>query len=306
MPISLLKRAFVLALMGLAVFPDHALSAQDTRQVVEPAFPPSCIIIPASLQTKRQGMLPEQNDTNDVSAAQTKVVQKALDACASGHAVELTLGKSGHADAFLIDPLIIPAGISLRVDGGVTVFGSRDPANYQAAGARAQCGIPSRPGDGCRPLLSFSGNSGLYGYGVVDGRGYAAMSSGPNTGTPWWNLTVGLKPGQNQNIPRLIMATGDNFTVYKITLRNAPYYHLHWTGNGLTVWGLKLSAPWNVPNTDGINILGTHATVKDSTISEGDDQIAIDAWNIPAGHITIDHVTGYSRNGISIGSGSTM
>ena len=299
------KSTFAVALLGLAIFTVHDLSAQDTRRVVEPSFPGSCVVIHASLQTNRQEGLANQDDTNSISAAQTRLIQHALDACTPGQAVELALASSGPGDAFLINPLVIPTGVSLRVDGGVTVFGSRDPANYQASGTQARCGVISKEGGGCRPLLSFSGDSGLYGYGIVDGRGYAAMLSGPYAGKPWWDLTVELKPGQNQNIPKLIMATGNDFTVYKITLRNAPYYHLHWTGDGLTVWGIKLSSPWNVPNTDGINIWGTHATVKDSTISEGDDQIAIDAWKIPAGQITIDHVTGYSRNGLSIGSGIT-
>ena len=63
-----------------------------------------------------------------------------------------------------------------------------------------------------------------------------------------------LKSGENQNIPRLIIANGNNFTAYKITLRNAPFYHLQWSGDGLTVWAMKLQSVWNVPNTDGINM----------------------------------------------------
>lgn len=163
MPLSLSTRAFAVALMGLAGFPYHVLSAQDTRQVVEPAFLPSCVVISATLQTTRQEMLSEKSDTDAVSDAQTELIQRALDACAPGHAVELALARNSQADAFLINPLIIPAGVSLRVDGGVTVFGSRNPANYQAAGTRARCGVPSRAGDGCKPLLNFSRNSGLYG-----------------------------------------------------------------------------------------------------------------------------------------------
>jgi polygalacturonase len=297
------RKCVIASQFGMLGLVAGSLFARDTRRVEEPTFPDTCITIPASLQTSPNGALVADSDNDAVSAAQTKVIQDAFNRCSSGQAVELAAGSDGNKDAFLIDPLTVPAGVSLLVDGGVTVFGSRNPANYQAEGARALCGVASRSGDGCRPLLSFSSNSGLYGYGVVDGRGYAPMSSGPNVGKPWWDLTMELKDGQNQNIPRLIIANGNNFTAYKITLRNAPFYHLQWTGDGLTVWGMKLESVWNVPNTDGINIWGTNATVRDVVLSEGDDQIAIDAREIPAANITIDQVTGYSRNGLSIGSG---
>jgi polygalacturonase len=266
-------------------------------------MPRVCEVVRAPLTIMPDGSISTDDDTSAVSTKQTLVIQTALDKCPEGMAVELALSPDGRTDAFLINPLKLPDRVSLIVDGGVTIFGSRDPKMYQVPGTEAQCGLMSKAAGGCRALLSFAENSGLYGYGVVDGRGWAKMSTGPTAGQSWWINTVTLKPGMSQNIPKLIMVAGNNFTAYRVTLRNAPFYCLHWTGDGLTVWGVKIQSVWNVPNTDGINIWGKNATVKDVTISEGDDQIAIDAWEIPAGNITIDHVAGYSRNGISIGSG---
>jgi polygalacturonase len=45
--------------------------------------------------------------------------------------VELALGRDHSYNAFLFDPITVPSGLSLIVDGGVTVYASRDPQKYQ-------------------------------------------------------------------------------------------------------------------------------------------------------------------------------
>jgi hypothetical protein len=120
---------------------------------------------------------------------------------------------------------------------------------------------------------------------------------------------------QHQNNPKLVMAVSDNFELYRITLRNSPFWHVLWrpatSAGGLTVWGYKAFSPWNVPNTDGIDIDGPNVYVYNSTFGVGDDEIAIEEpvsnqyWPGYSGTLTnvlIDSVMGYGRNGISIGS----
>src|SRR5438105_170376 len=85
------------------------------QPVTEPAFPPSCAVLAAQLQI-------DAGEPSSETAFDTARIQAALTACPSGQGVELTA--SGANAAFLTQPLSIPAGVALIVDGGVTVFAS--------------------------------------------------------------------------------------------------------------------------------------------------------------------------------------
>jgi hypothetical protein len=241
------------------------------------------------------------------SNSETASITSALAACTPGQAVELSLGTTTSYNSFLVNPIVVPSGVSLIVDGGVTVYGSLDASEYQKPSTGSYCGVPSNKSGGCSPLLTFSGNDGLYGYGVIDGRGNGTLMCsntalcGSAIGLNWWYFTMNyVAMGvYTQNIPMFITETGDNFTVYKITLRNTPEWNLSVVGNNETIWGLKEQATWTVPNTDGMDITGNNITVYDCTIANGDDAIAIGAYSEPSSNITINKITGYSRNGIS-------
>src|SRR5947209_4985777 len=86
-----------LALTGVAF-------AQDTRTVTEPVIPPVCIALTAG--------------------ADTESIQKALDGCPAGKAVELKGG------AFYAGPLQLRAGVTLLVDHDATLFASSNPRDY--------------------------------------------------------------------------------------------------------------------------------------------------------------------------------
>jgi hypothetical protein len=79
-----------LVLNGAAV----SLSAQDTRNVTEPIFPATCIVVQAPLRSTADGPnvggTAEEQDAE--SSAETTVIQEALDHCAPYKAVELALG----------------------------------------------------------------------------------------------------------------------------------------------------------------------------------------------------------------------
>src|SRR5207244_2883246 len=94
-----------------------ALFAQDTRNVSEPVIPAACSTLTAALSTN----LSEA----DESKTDTARIQKALDGCAKGKAVELKSAEGGNA--FLSGPLNLPAGVTLLIDSGVTLMASRDP-----------------------------------------------------------------------------------------------------------------------------------------------------------------------------------
>jgi hypothetical protein len=286
------------------------LHAQDTRKVSEPTFPPSCTSLPAQLSIS--GGEPSSETNFDTSR-----IQAALNNCASGSAVELTA--SGTNNGFLIQPITIPSGVTLLVDAGVTVFASRNPADYQQ-GSGAACGVVGNSGGGCRPLIKSTGTtgSGIMGYGIIDGRGWDDLIvNGTTQSYSWYSNTLTAyipRPVLNQNNFDMVdLDQANNFTLYKITLKNSPEFNIHWYGqnggsvtNGLTIWGIKIIAPNNISNTDGIDPTDNSAdvTITDSFISNGDDNVAISstAQGNPISNVSITNLHTYSGFGISIGS----
>ena len=196
--------------------------------------------------------------------------------------------------------------ITLIVGVGVTLFASRDPALY--AVSPGSCGIVSHgPGPrGCKPLISVDHASGsaIMGDGVIDGRGGEKMLGSENS---WWDLAEQARAGGRQQVPRLIVANdSDNFTLYRITLKNSPNFHVVFNhGDGFTVWGVKIDTPQRLArNTDGVDP-GNGAkniTITHSYIRTGDDNVAIKGGPGGATNMTISHNHFYWGHGMSIGS----
>ena len=275
---------------------------QDTRTVTEPVIPPSCAVLYAQLSIVN-------DEPSSESAFDTARIQTALDNCPAGQSVELQ--SSGSNYAFLIQPLNIPSGVTLLVDGGVTVFASRNPADYQAGTISAsvdECGTLGPNGNGCKNLLSVndgntSSGSGLMGYGVIDGRGYGKLlSGGVESPGNWWDLARSATGSERHNTFKMLQTgRGNNFILYKITLRNSATFHVAWKGDGFTAWGIKIITPYTARNTDGIDPGGNNITITNSSISDGDDNVAVGASS-PSSNVTVSYVNTYSGHGISVGS----
>jgi polygalacturonase len=194
------------------------------------------------------------------------------------------------------------AGVTLRVDAKTTLFGSRDPRVYEVS--PGSCGTVSQKGGGCRALINGSNVAGaaVMGEGTIDGRGWAKLM-GKNVS--WWDLAEQAWAGGSQNCPRLIVLSRcDNFTLYRITLKNSGNFHVSYSGgNGFTVWGATIDTPGKgARNTDGIDPSGsTNVTITHCYISTGDDNVAIKAGS-HCSHMTIAHNHFYAGHGMSIGS----
>jgi polygalacturonase len=286
---------FCLALAAALV--PLALQAQDTRRVTEPAIPPSCTVVTANL-TAIDG-----NKTlaeSDEAKLDTSRIQQAIDACPKGRAVELKA--DGAHNAFLSGPLSLRAGVALVVDAGAILFGSRDPQLFEIE--PGSCGIVAKTSSpGCKPLIAGSGVSGaaVMGEGVIDGRGWAMLLGKSVT---WWQLAEQARGGGSQHVPRLIVLSHcDDFTLYKITLKNSANFHVYYgNGNGFTAWGVIIDTPRNARNTDGIDPgSSTNVTITHCYISTGDDNVAIKAGG-HVSHMTIAHNHFYYGHGMSIGS----
>ena len=258
----------------------------DTRTVTEPVYPSVCTVL-----TAVQSVSAPVETSPD-----TARVQAALNACPVGQAVEFSASADGSANAFIIQPITLPAGVTMLVDPEITILGSIKYADYACDTSAGWC----------TPLIAVAPNaypspgSAIMGLGVIDGRGGVTLT---DKGESWW------KTGQDAR-PRLIYlsshttgASSDNFTAYKITLQNSPKFHLSGVGNDLTVWGIKIKAPPDSPNTDGIDPSGSsNITITRSYISDGDDWISPKADSGHIANVTIDNNYTYSGHGISIGS----
>jgi polygalacturonase len=281
------------------------LFAQDSRTVIEPLFPQLCTTLDAQLQTSGHSLAAADEQKLD-----TARIQRAIDKCGKGRAVMLRVNETDNA--FLSGPLELKPDVTLIVGVGVTLFASRDPALF--AVSPGSCGVVSHsPGPrGCRPLIDVdhASDSGVMGDGVIDGRGGEKMLGSQYS---WWDLAEQARAGGGQQVPRLIVATdSNNFTLYRITLKNSPNFHVVFNhADGFTVWGLKIDTPQRLArNTDGVDP-GNGAkniTITHSYIRTGDDNVAIKgglaAGGGPGGatDMTISHDHFYWGHGMSIGS----
>jgi polygalacturonase len=301
--------------MGIAGVAVVAAGAQDMRKLAEPKISASCVQLPAELRAMNDRLA--EADERKLDTAR---IQAALDKCTPGMTVELK--PSSGDNAFLTGPLEMRAGVTLLIDEGVTLFGSRDAELYEMKGAGAKdglCGtiagdapvavfpVPPRPANGgCKPLISVKDvkDAGIMGDGVIDGRGYAKILGKDYS---WWEMARRAEPKNERYFsPRMIVANhADGLVLYRITLHNSTNFHVSVSGtNGFTAWGVHLLTPTvkgqDARNTDGIDpASSSNITIAHSWIDNGDDNIAIKSG---VTHMSVLDNHFYSGHGMSIGS----
>jgi polygalacturonase len=102
---------------------------------------------------------------------------------ASKFAVRLVVNKGGVGDSFISGPLTLPSGVTLWIDKGVTLYGTRDAKAYAPNLAGPYCAntavSSSKAGSSsnCLPLIGGNNmvNSAVMGDGAIDSRGYAEI-----------------------------------------------------------------------------------------------------------------------------------
>jgi polygalacturonase len=270
---------------GGAGTPALSCATVDSTLPAQPTTPAACATLQASFAAV-VGTPPDETTLD------TSRIQAALNGCASGQAVHLTT--NGASNGFITGPLNIPTGVSLSVDSGVTLFGTRNPTIYGSGGA----------------LISVRGaNSGIYGMGTIDGQGGEPQIGGTQS---WWDIN-----GSGGDSPALIQTVGaTNFTLYQITLHNSPKFHVKLDAAGFVVWGITIKTPSVAMNSVGTKLTASSAHNTDGVdpgetasngfivynqISDGDDHIAIKGGN-SVKNLTIAHNHFEAGHGMSIGS----
>lgn len=274
-----------------------AAHAQDARHVTEPIVPSACVVLKAQLHAQSNTLAEA-----DEAKLDTDRIQKAIDNCGPGKAVELSL--SGAQNAFLSGPLELRDGVTLLLDRNVTLYASRDPKVFDTSpGGCGTMGPDSKP---CRPLLSIRNvkNAAVMGPGAVDGRGGSQLLGKNYT---WWQQSRAAEPtNARYSAPRLVVADhADGLILYRIRLHNSPNFHVTVSNtDGFTAWDVHLLTPTvrgtDARNTDGIDPGSSqNVTVTKSWIDNGDDNIAIKA-NVQHMSVLDNHF--FSGHGMSMGS----
>ncbi len=275
------------------------ISAQDTRTVTEPKIPHACVTLQADIASSN-GVIP----LADEQKLSTARIQDALDHCAPGHSV--VLRARGKNNVFLTGPLTLHTGVTLVIGKNTALVASRDPHLYEIS--PASCGIVSQRGHGCKPLITGTDikNAGIMGQGSIDARGGATLL-GQNV--TWWDLAHEAKvKDEQQSVPSMIaIRHAENFTLYNITLRNSPGYHVSVNEtDGFTAWGVKIMTPKTARNTDGIDPGSSrNITIAYSYIHTGDDDVCLKPSAAGAvSNMSVIHDHFYTGHGMSIGSGT--
>ena len=285
-------------LAAISIFATAAL-AQDTRQVTEPHYPAACLTLDADVAAPGGVIAPA-----DEARLSTQRIQHAMDTCPAGKAV--VLRAKGASSVLLTGPLQLRAGVTLIVDANTALVASRDARLYDIS--PGSCGVVNEKGHGCKPILFGDGahDAGIMGEGSIDGRGGAKLLGQQKS---WWDLAHDAKVTDlSQSVPVLIsLRHVDNFTMYKITLRNSPNFHVGVNQtDGFTAWGVKIMTPKTARNTDGIDPGSSrNVTIIHCSIHTGDDDVAVKSSGPgPAQNISILHNHFYTGHGMSIGSGT--
>ncbi len=220
--------------------------------------------------------------TGNGTTKDTAALQKAINACAGGGTVELTSGK------YLSGSLTLPGNITFQIDSGATLLASQSAADYPSGGSHLQALL----------LASNGNNVTITGGGTIDGQG-----------APWWSEIKAEKAAGQTLSPRPPMIDLESVTtatISNITIKNAPNGHIMMKkASGVTITGITISSPSDSPNTDGIDVWSSsNVSVTNSTIDDGDDDIAIDSSpsDGPAHDISLSSCTILHGHGLSIGS----
>jgi polygalacturonase/pectin methylesterase-like acyl-CoA thioesterase len=286
----------------------------DSRVVAEPVFPAVCATLTAAL-TSVNDDIPTSIDaviTNPDGAR----IQAALNACGgTNQAVRLSIDGAGH-NAYLTGPLNMPSGVTLLVDPGVFVYFSRNVQDYDVVPGTHTCGTVNNNSatSSCLPLINIAGvsNVGVMGFGKLDGRGGDTLINAfpaSFAGQSWWGLSAIANSGGSQQNPRFIqLGNPTGVTLYKITLKNSPLFHVSSPNgvNGLTAWDVKIVTPTSARNTDGIDPdQAQNVTITRSWISDGDDNVAVGASGSASSasvNISVTNNHFFAGHGESIGS----
>jgi polygalacturonase len=279
--------------------------------------------------------LVSNKSTPDESNLDTPRISWLLSHCAGKGAIKLIADPANPSNKVFVSGHLVVQSEILWIDGDpndpdkkVTLYGSRDPQQYQRDGNCGLLGVSDSAG--CLPLLTVNGTApGIVGDGIIDGQGGEPLVGQTYS---WWQMSGALRSvdgsGPNPSLIEVVNPT-TKYLMYRITLHNSPKFHVKLSstpgasgcnnpGDGFIVWGVTIltpsiwansqglvMSPFFARNTDGIDPgEGNDATcgvLACNTISTGDDDIALKGGH-HVDQIIVAHNHFGTGHGMSIGS----
>ena len=217
----------------------------------------------------------------------TVAIQRAADACIGGGTLLLASG------TYLSGPITLSTDTTLDIEKGSTLLGTTDHNRYL-----------TRSSGKMRPLVGGQRvhDITLTGGGTIDGQGQS-----------WWSDVKAAKAA-NKDLPdRPRMVEFDrirHLRVNNLTLQNSPMFHLvPSTAEDVVIDRVRIVAPADSPNTDGIDPTGRDMVISNCLIDVGDDNVALKSGHVDPDHpdaatanITVVDCVFLHGHGLSIGS----
>ena len=246
----------------------------------------------------------------DGKTLNTRAIQQAIDKCAAQGGGEVRLSKG----LWLSGPLQLKSNIMLNITAGATLKADNREQDFVAA----YIGRPTQANEAFI-LANNAQNVMLTGSGTIDGSGKEL----------WWDealkVRAAVRSGNTaefeKRFPNVKLANGmprpwliefNNVTggmIYGLNIQNSPMWNVVIRNSEeIGVDGVKISAPTDSPNTDGIDIVSSNRVhVENVEIFTGDDNIAIKSGvdqgtAEPSQNILIENSVMHAGHGISIGS----
>ncbi|XP_059642600.1 probable polygalacturonase [Cornus florida] len=202
----------------------------------------------------------------------------------------------------------LTSNFTLFLEEGAVILGSQDPEEWPIieplpsyGRGRERLGgrhISLIHGDGLTNVVITGQN------GTIDGQGKMWWDL-------WWNRTLKHTRGH-----LLEMMSSHNILISNLNFLNSPFWTIHpvYCSN-IVIKDVKILAPLNSPNTDGIDPdSSTQVCIEDCYIESGDDLVAVksgwDQYGItmarPSSNIIIRRVSGTTPTCSGVGIGSEM
>ena len=194
----------------------------------------------------------------DGLAKDTAALQRAVEACATGDGGTVVLARG----TFLSGMLVLHSHVTLRIEAGATLLGSRDDADYPMLNP------PTRNTElaNCKRALVYAEGATavrIEGGGTIDG----------NADIDKWR---GMALPEGQRPMAIFTALSTDVSIEGITVRNAATWAVvNLEVEHLVIRGITVDSPHG-PTHDGIDVVdGRDVLIEDSTITAGDDGICL-------------------------------
>jgi polygalacturonase len=248
------------AALILLIIPAVAF-AQSGPAAVKPQLP----VIP-----QRRFVLTDFGAVGDGKTLNTDAFRKAVEACRKAGGGELVVP----AGTFVTGPFELTDHMALVLEKGATVRGSENFKDYESKDSKGK--TSALPLVGGKNLTDVE----IRGEGTIDGAGLVwwqrfrqeRAAGVPQQGQP----RAEGQPAESPR-PKLVVLTGcARVRVRGVTLKDSPQFHLVPNRcHDVTIEDVKVIAPADSPNTDGIDPTGSRdVLIRRCLIDVGDDNVS--------------------------------